>query len=368
MKEEREPFDIGGRYVEPGERLKVNLPVGRLYTHTEMEMPVEVLHSRREGPRLFLSAALHGDEINGVEIIRRVLQRLDVNRLTGTLVAVPIINVFGFVYQSRYLPDRRDLNRSFPGSARGSLASRLAHLFVKEIMDRCTHGIDLHTAAPPRINLPQIRCNLKNEELQRMAKAFAAPVVVHGNGPPGSLRGTASRRNLPVLLYEAGEPLRFNEDAIRVGVDGVLRVMRELGMIRKRTSRRRTASMECEKTTWVRARQSGILHPHVKLGERVKKGQQLGSIADPFGDAVLNVAAPHEGLVIGMTVNPQVHRGDGIIHIAAAKRSQAVDEHISEIQSEDQPPALELASGPSVGDMVEGIASDGKDSLNIEEI
>lgn len=353
MTTEREPFVVGDDAVQPGERRRVDLPVGRLYTHTEMAMPVDVLHGRRDGPRLFLSAALHGDEINGIEIIRRVLERLDASRLSGTLLAVPIINVFGFVYQSRYLPDRRDLNRSFPGSERGSLASRVAHLFLTHIMDPCTHGIDLHTAAPPRINLPQVRCNLEDAELQRMAKAFAAPVVMHGKAPTGSLRGTANRRGLPVLLYEAGEPLRFNEDAIRVGVDGVLRVMRELGMMREKKGRRRTASVECERSSWVRARQSGILHTHVKLGERVEKGQELGSIADPFGDSALSVSSPHSGLIIGMTVNPQVHRGDGIIHVAAAKRSAAVDRHISQIQSDNQPPALKKASGPSAGDLVQ---------------
>ncbi|MFT5091024.1 MAG: putative deacylase [Candidatus Latescibacterota bacterium] len=361
MKNVRESFTMGDSCISPGERCKVALPIGRLYTHTEMAMPVEVLHGRREGPRLFLSAALHGDEINGVEIIRRVLQRLDVSRLTGTLVAVPIINVFGFVYQSRYLPDRRDLNRSFPGSARGSLASRLAHLFMTEIMERCSYGIDLHTAAPPRANLPQIRCNLENEELQRLAKAFAAPVVIHGKAPPGSLRGTANRRGLPVLLYEAGEPLRFNEDAIRVGVDGVLRVMAELGMIRRGRARRRTASVESRRTSWVRARQSGILHLNVKLGERVEKGQLLGSVADPFGDAVLDVEAPHDGLVIGQIVNPLVHRGDAIIHIATAEQSRAVDEHINEIQSENQSPALDQASSQLVNEAEQKIA----DSSNV---
>ena len=361
MKRQRDEVVIGSTAVDPGQRCKIDLPIGRLYTHTEMAMPVEVLHSRREGPCLFLSAALHGDEINGVEIIRRVLSRLEMTKLTGTLIAVPIINVFGFVYQSRYMPDRRDLNRSFPGSKRGSLASRLAHLFLTEIMDQCNYGIDLHTAAPPRINLPQIRCDLESEEMRRLAKAFAAPVVVHGKGPPGSLRHTANQRGLPVLLYEAGEPFRFNEDAIRVGVDGVLRVMAELGMIRRRSARRRTASIESRRTTWVRARQSGIMHPQVTLGDRVEKGQLLGSIADPFGDAVLDIQAPHSGLVIGLTVNPLVHRGDATIHIAAAERSKAVDAHITEIQSEDQSPALDQASAP----LAEATAEQVEDSLTL---
>ena len=201
----RDAFVIGDQKIAPGERKNIEIPLAKLYTHTEMTIPVEVLHGKRDGPRLFLSATLHGDEINGIEIIRRVLDTVGVDSLVGTLVAVPIINVFGFVYQSRYLPDRRDLNRSFPGSQRGSLAARLAYLFCNEVMYRCTHGIDLHTAAPPRTNLPQVRANLKDDETQKMAKAFAAPVMMGSAGPEGSLRRVAVKRDIPLLVFEGGE-------------------------------------------------------------------------------------------------------------------------------------------------------------------
>ena len=316
MNEKRDPFLIGDAEVKAGTRQQVELPIARLYTHAVMGMPVEVLHSRREGPTIFVSAALHGDEINGVEIIRRLLERVRIDRLKGTLIGVPIVNVFGFVHQSRYLPDRRDLNRSFPGSNRGSLASRLAHLFMKEVVEKCTCGIDLHTAAPPRVNLPQIRGDLADATTRGCAEAFGAPVTIHNVAPQGSLRREAPRRGVALLLYEAGEPLRFNEEAIRIGVEGVLRVMARLGMLAQSSSRFRCASLEVTRTRWVRARQSGILRLGVKLGDWVRKNQDLGVIADPFGGTSLTLKASSEGMVIGQTNNPLVHRGDGVVHLA----------------------------------------------------
>ena len=310
-----QPFCIGGREVAAGQRCNIDIPLARLYTHTVMSMPVEVLHGKSPGARLFVSAALHGDEINGVEIVRRVLERVRVEALCGTLVAVPIVNVFGFVYRSRYLPDRRDLNRSFPGSQRGSLASRLAHLFMREIVGRCTHGIDLHTAAPPRINLPQVRANLKHPETRRCAEAFGASVMIHGRGPGKSLRNTAIRRGLPLVLYEAGEPHRFNEDAIQIGVEGVLRVMSALGM-RNGTVAAGAIPLEVTRTRWVRAQQSGIFRLEAALGGRVCKGEELGTISDPFGGGSMRVRAATDGLVIGHTNDPLVHRGDAILHLA----------------------------------------------------
>ncbi len=314
---------IGGTTIEPGERVKINLPVGRLYTHDQLSMPVEVLRGKKPGPRLFVSAALHGDEINGIEIVRRILAKLQPDKIDGTLIAVPIINVFGFVYQSRYLPDRRDLNRSFPGSARGSLAGRLAHLFMTEVVGKCTHAIDLHTAAPPRVNLPQIRCNLDNPQALTMAEAFAPPVIMHGTAPRGSLRSEVNRRGIPILLYEAGEPHRFNEDAIVAGVDGVLRVMSHLGMIKRAPQRRRGEAALSHQATWVRTRQSGILRLRVGLGEKVRTGQILGEVSDPFGDETVQIKAPMGGLVVGQAIDPLVHRGDAVIHLAVLEPSSA---------------------------------------------
>ena len=221
---------IGDSTIKPGERVNVNLPVADLYTSTSLHMPVQVICGRKDGPVLFVSAAVHGDELNGVEVVRRLLKLRAMRSLRGTLLAVPIVNIHGFLDQSRYLPDRRDLNRSFPGSSKGSIAARLANIFIQEIMSKATYGIDLHTGAINRSNLPQIRANLDDAETLDLAMAFGAPVVINSNIRDGSLRACASERGMPVLIYEAGEALRFDETCIRAGMRGVLNVMRHIGM------------------------------------------------------------------------------------------------------------------------------------------
>ncbi|MCB1801663.1 MAG: succinylglutamate desuccinylase/aspartoacylase family protein, partial [Gammaproteobacteria bacterium] len=204
----RPAFQIGDRLVRPGQRQSVQLELPGLYTNDPVSMSVQVLHGTKDGPVVFVSAAVHGDEINGVEIIRRLLRMPQVKRLRGTLLAVPIVNVFGFHNRSRYLPDRRDLNRSFPGSMAGSMAGRLAHVFTTEIIARSDVGIDLHTAAIHRDNLPQIRADINDPILEPLARAFSAPVLLHSAAPSGSLRGAASEHDVPVMVYEAGEALR----------------------------------------------------------------------------------------------------------------------------------------------------------------
>ena len=316
---------IGGVEVPPGRRQIIDLPVTHLSTHTPMPMPVLVVNGRRAGPRLFICAAIHGDEVNGVEIIRRVLKLAALRRLKGALVAVPVVNVFGFVSLSRYLPDRRDLNRSFPGSARGSLAARLAHLFLGEIVARCSHGIDLHTGAIHRENYPQIRANLDDPETERMARAFAIPVVINSGFREGSLREAAAQRGVPVIVYEASEALRFDEFAVRAGVRGVLGVMRDLGMIAPpRRKPRAVEPMLVRSTTWVRAPQSGVLRRAVALGRQVGKGDRMGAIADPFGGNEVEIHAPVEGIVIGGTNLPLVHEGDALFHIGRFEGAQVV--------------------------------------------
>ncbi|AFY76927.1 putative deacylase [Pleurocapsa sp. PCC 7327] len=309
-------MEIAGETIPPGKRQRLEIPVTHLPTQTPISLPVIVVNGKKAGPRLWLSAAIHGDEINGVEIIRQVLEKIKPKKLCGALVAVPIVNVFGFLEQSRYLPDRRDLNRSFPGSPNGSLAARLAHLFMTEIVKRCTHGIDLHTAAIPRINLPQIRTNLEDEETYRFAKAFGAPLLIHATTRDGSLRHAAKQQGIPILLYEAGEALRFDEQAIQIGTNGILRVMDYLGMYPLPFPTTEVASVEVSQTKWVRASRSGILHLAVKLGEQVEKKQSLGIITDAFGETNTKVRAPKKGMVIGHTQNPLVNQGDGIVHLA----------------------------------------------------
>ena len=310
-----EPFEVGGHFIAPGQSLRFDLPVALLPTHTQLHIPVTVVHGLKPGPRLWLSAAVHGDELNGVEIIHRVLRRLPDPLRRGTVVAVPIVNVFGFIGGSRYLPDRRDLNRSFPGSARGSLASRIAHLFLHEVVARCTHGLDLHTAAEDRSNYPQVRGDLTDPETLKLAKAFAAPVMVQSNTRPGSLRGAATKRGQPVLVFEGGEASRFNEGAIEVGMNGIFGVMRSLGMVAKTPQPKRPRSMLVTESSWVRARRGGLMRMIVNEGDRVRSGQQLGTVGDPFGAERVAIRAPFDGVVIGKTNNPVVHGGDSLVHI-----------------------------------------------------
>lgn len=303
--------------IPPGTRRRVEIPVARLPTETWMSILVDVINGASPGPRLWLSAAIHGDELNGVEIIRRVLSDVDSTELSGCLISVPIVNVFGFMEQDRYLPDRRDLNRSFPGSKSGSLAARLANLFMTEVVSHCSHGIDLHTGSHHRANLPQIRGNLHDAETRRCAEAFQAPVMMHSQTRDGSLRHAATARGIHVLLYEAGEPMRFDEDAIEIGTEGVLQVMSALRMIRRpRRRKQKPVSVVSEESVWIRARRGGILRLDVELGQRVTRREKVGVISDAFGENRVTVKAPVDGIVIGVTRNPLVHQGDAIVHVA----------------------------------------------------
>ncbi|ACK72043.1 Succinylglutamate desuccinylase/aspartoacylase [Gloeothece citriformis PCC 7424] len=310
---------IANHAIAPSQQQRLDIPVSRLPTQTSISLPVIVVNGKEPGPRLWLSAAIHGDEINGVEIIRQILDKIQPKYLKGTLLAVPVVNVFGFIEQSRYLPDRRDLNRSFPGTANGSLASRLAHLFMKEIVNNSTHGIDLHTAAFPRINLPQIRANLEDEQTKRFAQAFNAPLMIHATTRDGSLRHAASQKGIPILLYEAGEALRFDGEAIRIGVEGIMRVMEYLEMYSFSLNLTDINPLEIQETKWVRAARGGILHLNINIGQRVEKKQVLGFITDAFGDTEFKVRSPDRGIVISQVQNPLVHQGDGIVHLALIK-------------------------------------------------
>lgn len=313
-------IEIGGISIPPAKKQRLEIPVARLPTQTQISLPVTVVNGISPGPVIWLSAAIHGDEINGVEIIRQVLERISPQELHGTVIAVPIVNVFGFIEQSRYLPDRRDLNRSFPGSKRGSLGSRLAKLFMQEIVSKSTHGIDLHTASDGRTNLPQIRANLHDERTYQCAKAFAAPVMIHSQTRDGSLRQAATQGGIPVLLYEAGEALRFDAWAIAQGVEGILRVMAWLNMYPSNLPTPSLPAVATE-TKWMRANRSGILRLNVGPGDRVEKKQLLGTISDAFGEEMTSIRASGDGLVISVLLNPLVNQGDAIVHLATVNEN-----------------------------------------------
>jgi len=311
------PFSIFGKSVEPGARRRVEVPAGRLPSGNALSLPVEIVHGSRSGPTIWLSGAIHGDEIVGVEIIRQVLDVLEPSALRGTVVAAPIVNVFGFVFESRYLPDRRDLNRSFPGSARGSLAARLAKLFMDEVVERCDLGIDYHAGSNDRDNLPQLRGNMDDPETRRLALAFGAPVVIHAKPIKGSLRAAALKRGKRVLLFEGGEPRRFNLGVVDAGTAGTLRALAALDMTDGAPETgATTATLESRSTKWIRAPRGGILRLSTSLGAVVAKGERVGEITDPMARRGTQVRAQSGGVVIGSTVNPLVSLGDAIIHVA----------------------------------------------------
>jgi predicted deacylase len=312
----RSSFEIGPIRVRPGQSRSVSLPITRLVTGADVDLPVRVVHGREDGPTVWVDAAIHGDEAVGVEVVRQVLADLDPKAMRGTLIAVPIVNVLGFMTGDRYLPDRRDLNRSFPGSARGSLASRIAHLMMTEVVAKCEVGIDLHTGSDRRTNLPQVRADLEDERTRELAEAFAAPVMLHARIRDGSLRAAAREAGAKVLLYEAGEAWRMDAWAIDAGVRGVRRVLAALGMTDPLDEEPPAPSLASFKSSWVRARGTGMLHLEVALGEHVAEGQRLGGLFDSFGKRVRLVHAERAGVVIGRTEAPVVNSGDAVVHVA----------------------------------------------------
>jgi uncharacterized protein len=332
----KEALVVGGTSVAPGEEAIIDMPVADLYTHARLTLPVHVINGKRPGPTLFVTAAIHGDELNGVDVIRRLLKQREMRRLRGQLIAVPIVNVFGFINRSRYLPDRRDLNRSFPGRERGSVAARLAHLVTDEIISKANYGIDLHTGPIGRTNLPHVRGTLADPKVLELAKAFSCPVILDTGLIEGSLREYATGRGIPIITYEAGEALRFDEVSIRAGLRGVRRVMRALDMLPpSNAGKSRAPTFEpviSVSTTWVRAPGSGIVHAECRLGERVSRGQLLATIGDPFGDNQAEVAAPASGIVIGRSTLPLAHEGDALFHIAQFDDTKVAEETVGGFQ------------------------------------
>ncbi|QIA64005.1 deacylase [Vibrio astriarenae] len=335
-----QPFELLGQLTPAGSRSVIEIEGPKLYTHSPLSIPVEVINGKYPGPVLMVNAAIHGDELNGVEVVRQLIDTLDETKLKGTVIAVPIVNTFGFIHKSRYLPDRRDLNRCFPGSEKGSLASRVAHTFFDALVGKCDYILDLHTGAIHRTNLPQIRADLSNPETLRIAKAFATPVIVDAPLRDGSLRSEAERLGIPVLTYEAGEALRFEPICISAGFIGVQRVMKAIGMLR--ASRKKLPTPVIAKSTsWIRAEDDGILRTQVSLGDKVEKGQIIAYIASPLGHSEVAIKAHRSGIVIGQQTLPLVNEGDAIFHLAYFTQDeeeveQVVDEFIVEVASEEE--------------------------------
>lgn len=328
-------LEIAGVEVMPGETRAIDLPSAPLYTGTPMPIPVYVKRSKKDGPTLLVCAAIHGDELNGIEIINRLINSPASKTLRGTLIMVPTVNVYGVISKSRYMPDRRDLNRSFPGSSRGSLAGRIAQLFLTEIVAKCDYGIDLHTGAIHRSNLPQIRADLSDPETNELAHAFGVPVLLNANIRDGSLRESAAELGVKMLLYEGGEALRFDELSIRAGLKGIINVMRHLGMLKssqRKSKRERVEPFIAQRSAWMRATDSGIVSHNKQLGDYVSKGDVLAVISDPYGRVLEKVRSTVEGIIIGKQNIPLVQEGEAMYHVAYFKAIDDVVENLEMLQ------------------------------------
>ena len=311
----RPPFVIAGREIPAGKRVSLELPATQLVSGSTVNIPLIVLHGRIDGPTVWISSAIHGDELNGVEIIRELLGHLDIRRISGTLICAPIVNVHGFIAGERTLPDGRDLNRSFPGTRRGSLASRIAEIFMREVVSRCDCGFDLHTGSGNRVNWPQVRAGLGDPRTLELATVFAAPIIIDAKTRDGSIREVASEQGALALLFEGGEANRFDQHAIDVGVAGLRRCLAHIGLTPP-VDLPADPPLVAHSSKWTRASRSGILHLDVELGDAVDRGTKVGALHDPYGKRLSTISARTSGVVIGRTHSALVNQGDAIIHIA----------------------------------------------------
>ncbi len=326
------PFLIAGMRVEPGRRKDVKIRISEFYTATPVFIPVTVLHGRRPGPVVYITAAVHGNELNGVEMVRHVRALVDPRELRGTLVLVMIANPIAFLTMTRDLPDGRDLNRFFPGRDRGSMASHIAGALFTKIVRLCDYGIDLHTAGAGRTNLPHVRADMRSPVLRRLATAFGCEVVFDLPGEEGTLRRAATRAGVPTIVYEAGEPLKFQRNLIRRGVEGIRNVLADLRMY---DFDRRSPPFQIvvEDHRWIRAQKGGILILNVRPGDLVEKGSVLAVNTKPFGTEVNRLEAPYTGLVVGCTTIPMVIPGSAVCHLVPVNSRYRVLKKVLERES-----------------------------------
>jgi hypothetical protein len=326
------PLVLAGQEIKKGQWRAVKIPIGHMVTHQQVELIVHVRRGRKPGPRLLVTAAVHGDEINGVQVVRRLL-KLSLKRLSGDLILIPVVNLPAFLGRSRYLPDRRDLNRLFPGSESGSMGARLARVLTDEILIHCTHGIDLHTGATNRPNLPQIRYSPDFPEAGRMAKAFGAPVMIESSVREGSFRDVFCQRGKPQIIFEGGEAGILEPASIQLAFKGVLSTMRYLGMLpRLRNSHEKALPVLCNSTWWERAPKGGLFLPGAHLGSVVSRGDLLGEVVDPFGKETTPVRASRSGVIIGRAKNAVIDEGDGLVHLGRTNHPHRVMDNLREAE------------------------------------
>ncbi len=310
------PFEIAGMSVPPGRRKDVKIRISEFYTATPVFIPVTVLHGARPGPVVYVTAAVHGDEINGLEMVRQIRTTVSPKRLAGTLILVLIANPIAFLNMRRDLPDGRDLNRFFPGRDHGSMASLIADAIFTKIVRISDYGVDLHTAAAGRTNLPHVRADMRSPVLRRLATSFGCEVIFDMAGEEGMLRHAATRAGVPTIVYEAGEPLKFQKDLIRQGVAGIMNLLADLKMCDFPRSSP-AFQIVVDDYHWVRAKKGGILSLNVRPGDVIERGHTIAVNTKPFGTEVGRIKAPYTGLVVGCTTVPMVIPGSAVCHLVA---------------------------------------------------
>lgn len=310
-----EMINIAGKKVRKGEIEEIHLKIARLPTYTTINLPVHIYRGKLDGPVLLLTGGLHGDELNGIEIIRRMINNGTILPERGTVIAMPLVNAYGFLQNVRGVPDGKDINRSFPGSKNGSLAKLIAHTLMHQIIPLIDFGIDFHTGGASRANYPQIRCAFTVPENVDLARAFQPPIILNSPLIENSFRKAAYRKGKHILVFEAGESLRFSELAIQEGINGTLRLMKYLRMIEEAPEPNEETVIYL-KSDWLRAKYAGLFSSNLVLGQEIKSKQKLGLIAEPFGHEEFDIFGTRNARVIGLNNAPVVHKGDALLHFA----------------------------------------------------
>ena len=353
----RSVLRVGGVTVRPGETKDIRLKVSESYTGDDVSLPIRVIRARREGPTVFVSAAIHGDETNGTGIVHDLMFGETLAIGAGAVILVPVLNIFGFESQERYMPDGRDLNRNFPGSTTGSLTSRIAGTFFRQVVRRCNYGLDLHTAASQRTNYPNVRGDLSDERVHELARAFGCELMVSKEGPEGSLRREATKAGCPTIVLEAGEPLKIQPGVLEVGIQGVVNVLRWLEMLEGEPLEP-DYQVRIDGSTWVRAEVGGLLRFHVAPGQAVKVHQPIATNYSVHGDEQNVLAAPVNGVVLGMTTLPTVKPGEPVCHLAKVGRFLRRIRLVQQAQRRTSLPHRlreQLATNITVSDREEGV-------------
>lgn len=318
-------LSICDQEIQPGESISLALPLPEVFSCANLYMPIQVINGKKPGPCVLIIAAMHGNELNGTEIINRLSSIKRLNKLEGSIIAIPIFNVYAFLNKSRHLPGNNSLEKSFPGSKKGTLAERVTNLFIQKIFSLADYCIDLQTGFNNYTNFPQLYTDTNNTDYSELAKAFGSPIVSNLTCEEGMLSAYAKKKNTPYFIYEAGEASRFNETAIKTGVKGVVNFLESLKMITKKTSltNKNSNTLFVEKNIWVRASTSGISYSSKKLGQHIQQGEEIAVIKDPFGASEAQpIYCPEDSVIVGKNNMPLVREGEGLFQLATFKKGK----------------------------------------------